>query len=482
MFIYFLIFIVFMSIFKAYDIRGVYGKDFDEKQAYLIGYYIIKFLNLNEFKVAHDARLSKDILTKFFIKGVIDAGGKPIYLGEISTPNFYFSLFSGCNNGVVITASHNSKEYNGFKFMINLESFDSRNGLFDLEKLVLNDLDKKVLVFNKIKNKISNLNINDFLDNNNLKLVDYKDKYSDFLLGKFKNILTKNEIEILNRVKFGLDFSSGMSSIANKKLYKILGLNIKYYNDILDGTFPIHSPDPLKAQEFIKYLKDDLFCVAVFDGDGDRIVFYDGNKNLVFSDYTIAGYIDFFSNNNNNNYNNFVVDLRVSKIVKQIADKKNLNIDFIRVGRAFYKEYMDKNNCKFGAELSGHLFFDDFHGLDNPDIAFIYMLKLIANNLIENKNIKFENIFEKYKIYSKIAEKNLKVKNVKIVFEKLKLEFSDFIISEIDGISFDFSDWWFNIRKSNTEPVVRINLEAKNNKIAEEKMSFLEDLIFNLNK
>jgi len=462
-----------MGIFKTYDVRGIYGINLTENEAYKIGYYLIKKFNLTEFKVAHDCRVSSDSLTKYFIKGLVDAGAKVYFLGLSSTPNFYFSLFEGINNGVMITASHNSKEYNGFKFIIKGNSFDSRNGLFDLEKLVFEDKDLIEKDFSSFKDEIFKMSLSDFLLDNKIEVKSNLRNYTLFLETKFREILTVDEIEILKKLKIGLDFSSGVSSLVFMELKKVFNLNFKFYNEICDGNFPNHLPDPKTAEEFLKKQNENLDFIGVFDGDGDRISFYDENKNIIMVDYVIADYIDFFSKISKN----FVCDLRVSKIIKSLCDENNLNVDFIKVGRAFYKDFMDKHDCSFGAELSGHLFFKDFKNFDNPDLGFIYMLKIYLQRLEFNKTLKFSEMFDKYKKYFKIPETNFKVKNVEKVFKNLNLEFGKNLILELDGLSFDFGEWWFNIRKSNTEPVVRVNLEALTKEIALEKMNFLKKFL-----
>jgi len=462
-----------MSIFKTYDIRGVYGENLTELEAYKIGYYVIKYFNLNEFKVARDCRNSGDSLTKFFVKGVLDAGAKVHFLGLSSTPNFYFSLFDGVNSGVMITASHNTKEYNGFKFIIEGVSFDGRNGLFDLGNLVEGDDDGLNEKYENFFDEISNVSLDNFLYDNSIVLNSTLKDYSLFLKEKFDEILGVDGLKKLNGLKIGVDFSSGVSSLVFVELKKLLNLNFIYYDEICDGDFPSHSPDPNTAGDFLKKQKENLDLIAAFDGDGDRISFYDESKNLVMIDYVIADYIDYFSKDGKN----FVCDLRVSRIIKKLGEDRKFNVDFIKVGRAFYKDHMDENNCGFGAELSGHLFFESFKNFDNPDLALIYMLKIYLGKLEKNNNLKFSEMFDEYKVYFKIHETNFKVKDADVVFDKLKGEFSENLVLELDGLSFDFGDWWFNIRKSNTEPVVRVNLEAKNEEIALEKMNFLKGFI-----
>ena len=459
-----------MGIFKAYDVRGIYQQNLFEKNAYLLGYYFIKYTNLKKIKLARDYRLSGSNLTKFFILGVLKANAKVEYQGQISTVNFYHSLFEGVNSGVVVTASHNDKEYNGFKFIVNGVSFDMRNGLGEVEKLVDENLD--CLDYEE-QEEFLTLPFEEFL----LKFEIIENKkslanYISFLYKFLNNIFSRKDLEILKSIKFSLDYSSGMSGMALVSLFNKLSFsNINHYNFMPDGNFPIHSPDPLKAQRFLEEQKNLGEFVGVFDGDGDRICFYNKNANVISQDKVIFKYIEEFSKFGNK----FVVDLRVSKNIFDLAQDKKLNVEKLRVGRAFYQDYMKENDCFFGAELSGHLFFKEFTYLDNPDIALIYMLKFVLDNLKEVglENFNFENILSHFSNYFKLQEINLKVKDADLCLNKLEKEFSNSIVSKMDGISFDLGNIWFNVRKSNTEPIIRINLEGNTQ---EEVIAFRERL------
>jgi phosphomannomutase len=445
------------EIFKAYDVRGVYERDLDEKDAYLIGYYFVKYLGLDELKVSHDCRLSSNSLCKFFIKGLLDASCRPIYQGLSSTPNFYYSLFEGVSSGVMITASHNSKEYNGFKFMNNLESFDSRNGLKEIEKLVLEDKDKRADNFLDIEKEIKGLSLVVFLQKEKVETSLKLNEYVNCLEDYYNMNLDGDEKKALENVKIGFDFSSGVSSLALVPFLKKIGLNCVFLNDQLDGNFLVHAPDPTKAGEFLEGKKDlgvDLFMV--FDGDGDRVVFYDENSKQVLPDYPMALLIDYFSENSDK----FVVDLRASRIISDICDEKKVKLDLLRVGRSFYQDFMRENDVMFGGELSGHLFFKDFKYLDNPDFAVIYMLKIIAREILNNGSFSFLKLVEKYKKYYKIPETNMVVDDATKVLDSLKDEYGEYLILKLDGYSFDCESFWFNVRKSNTEPKIRITFEG----------------------
>lgn len=453
-----------MSIFRAYDIRGIYPTEFSEKDAYLIGYYLVKYLNLTEVKIAHDLRLSFGSITKFFISGVLDAGCKPIYLGELSTPSFYYSLFDGVNSGVMITASHNPKEYNGIKIMNNLESFDSRNGMFELEKIILEDKDHKLSDFMQVKEDIQHLVLSDFLSDNNVEYDIVRSGYVNYLNDYYNIELNDDEKKVLEAISFSLDFSSGVSSLGVVPFLRNTNLKYNLLNDKPDGNFPIHSPDPLQAKNYIEglNLKGNSFTCA-FDGDGDRIVFYDEDNEFVLQDYIIAMFIDYYVSEGNKS---FVCDLRESRVAFDIAKQNDVILKPLRVGRSFYQDFLKEHSCVFGAELSGHMFFHDFHNLDNPDIALIIMLKIVARELLNNKDndFKFSNLINKYKKYKRIPETNLKVRDADEVLEQLKVKYSKNLSMEIDGYSFDLGNYWFNVRKSNTEPIIRINFEGKDKK------------------
>ncbi len=457
-----------MSIFKAYDVRGIYNKEFSDEKAYLIGYYLAKMKNIKECKIAHDSRISHKSLSVALMKGLTDANVEVTYQGYLSTPNFYHSLFEGCKTGILVTASHNSKEYNGFKIMLDLESFDTRNGLKELGEIVEKDKENRKEIYQNMKDKLLTFNLENF------ERTETLEKYIDYLKKKYDELLTEEEQNKIKEIDCSFCFSSGMTSQAVKPLIKEKMSKAKFLLDELDGNFPEFSPDPPNAKTYLKKQENKGEFTIVYDGDGDRIGIYDKETNYIQMDIILGLFIDFFADETNNN---FVCDLRGSRTLEDIAKEKNIHLEKMRVGRAFYQDYMRKNGCVFGGELSGHLFFKEFNYLDNPDIATIFFLKILAQMLLKGEELNIIELEKKYSHYFKLEEINIKLENSDEKINLLREKYKEHIISQIDGVSFDLIDTWFNIRKSNTEPLVRLTLEGENKEKVSKRLEELKIIL-----
>lgn len=466
------------SIYRQYDIRGIYGSELNENEAFLIGFYFVRQHRLNAIKIGHDARLSQKQLTNALIMGMIGATEGRIdlhYLGCVSTPQFYHSFFSdkdGNNSGIMVTASHNPKEYNGFKFILNGESFDSRNGLYDLKKLVKDN-----------REEVSLLGVLNFPIQDPQHGTNYVNELSNF----YDKTLTKEDEQLIQQknMKIRMDFSQGPASIANKKLYssKLIGKNIEFIGDKLDGNFSNHGPDPALAGPFLKNISHSscknygkISFTAVFDGDGDRVLFYDEKNALIPMDFVLCKYVEFFAKKNNSI--SVACDVTVSRAMDDVCKKYNTNLSRLKVGRAYYTDHMKKHNCVFGGERSGHLLFRDFNYFDNPDMAAIVMLKIICD---DKKCDAFSELFAEYKNKYFIRSASIALDegiSSDQIMSSLAKQYSDSIVNYVDGISVDMESFWFNIRPSNTEPLIKIVLESHDPKTTEKKLqNILENLL-----
>ncbi|MCX8058911.1 MAG: phosphomannomutase/phosphoglucomutase [Spirochaetes bacterium] len=451
-----------MGIYKAYDIRGIYNKDFNKDDVYKIGYFIPKLLKTDKILVGHDGRLSSDEIFYFLSEGITDSGADVYSCGYSTTPMIYFGTsYYNFKGSVQITASHNPKEYNGFKISgENSVPIGYDNGLNILEKMVR----EEKLEISKSKGKIFDFNV----------LDDYK-KY----LNKF--------IENYEDLNISVDLSNGMASIIVKDLFPT---NFKFINDFIDGNFPAHEPNPLeeenRKQIVNEVVKNKSDLGIIFDGDADRVMFIDDKGNFIQPDYLIALISEFFfSERYRNKLDNKTIlcDIRTSKSTIDYIKKLGGNVYLWKVGHAYAKKKLKELNSVFGGELAGHYYFKDFFYCDSGILASIIVLNelnyLRKNGLTISE--KFKNIIK----YFNSGEINFKVENKLEIMEKIK----NYFISKEDPVNFydfdgfrvEFKDWWFNIRPSNTEPYLRLIVEASNKDILNEKIDKINDLIKSYN-
>lgn len=427
-----------MDVFKEYDIRGIYGEQINEEFAYKLGRSIVMFFKCSELIIAKDGRNSSDMLFESLCKGVMDQGCTVYDVGLISTPHFYFSINRFKKPGVIITASHNPKEYNGFKIMDkDLNSISLKSGLKDIKKLT------------------ENPNFQEPYKKGNYIQVNTKRYYLNFLEGFTPN---KN-------VSFILDMSSGSGKIETDFL------NGKYTNCLvinseIDGNFESHSPDPTneKTHNQIKQkiLANKADFGVMFDGDADRALFFDENANPIRPELLVS-VLDLKTP--------ILYDVRSSLSLSVVCDEKQIKSYMIKAGRSNFVEEMKRKDAYMGVEGSGHYFFKEFYYVDS---AVLVILKLI-----QNLKIPLSVQIEKNNHYFHSGEINFKVKNRVRAIEKVKRSFNPSQISELDGLSMYFEDVWFNIRSSNTEPVIRLNVEAKTKQKLSETINALKIILEN---
>ncbi|MEA2098184.1 MAG: phosphomannomutase/phosphoglucomutase [Patescibacteria group bacterium] len=446
------------SIFKAYDIRGIYPTQLDENLAYNLGRgYAVFILRENprakNIVVGSDMRVSSPALKKELIKGLNDSGLDVIDIGLSSTPTFYFAVgFYDYDGGIQVSASHNPKEYNGFK-IVREKSFPigKNTGIFEIRDIILKD------EFIEAKNKGVVTKKENVL----------KDLIDDQLLGV--------NISKIKKFKIVADAANSMGALDMEEIFNKISVDLIKVNFKLDGSFPSHEADPLK-EENLELLKKEViknkadFGIAS-DGDGDRYFFIDENGNNLRQEVLrgIMAQIELAENFGAT----VAYDIRPGKITKDMIEEAGGKSIVTPVGHSLIKEIMIKNDVIFGGESSGHYFYKKPYGtFEMPAILIAKFLKFLSE-----KNMAFSETIKPYQRYFHSGEINTKVNNVKETLKEIEDKYGDGKVIKIDGVTVEYSDWWFNVRGSNTEPVIRLNLEARSKELMEEKAKEVSEFI-----
>ncbi|MEI6823465.1 MAG: phosphomannomutase/phosphoglucomutase [Bacteroidota bacterium] len=443
-----------MGAFKAYDIRGIYNQDFNKTDVYRIGFFLPKLLKTKKVLVGRDVRLSSPEIYDSLTLGITDAGAEVYNIGLSTTPMVYWATAHyGFDASVMITASHNPKEYNGLKISrTNALPVGYDSGLDKLEELIKT----KEIVFNEDEGRVI-----DF---------DVKDEYLDF---------QKKYLSDISDLKIAIDCSNGMASLLIKQL---LGKHPIYLFDEMDGTFPNHEANPLEAeniialQELVKETGSDIG--VIFDGDADRVMFVDENSKFISPDLMIALLAHYFLEEKGEK-GNVLQDIRSSKAVGEYIHKFGSEMTTWKVGRANAALKLREIDGIYGGELAGHYYFRDFYYSDSGLMACSIVLGIISKMKKQGKTVseliasisKYENSGElNYRIEKKLDAMNA----VKDYFTKDEKVLASY---DFDGYRVEFEDWWFNIRQSNTEPYLRFIAEAKNKELLKEKITAVNEIL-----
>ena len=451
------------SIFKAYDIRGTYPSEINEQDMYKIAKAYCDFVKPKEVVIGCDIRLSSPSMKQSAIKAVTDQGIKVIDVGEISTDMLYFAVSNyGYAGGFSITASHNPKEYNGAKF-VREESrpISSDTGLFEIRDLVLQDAAE-----------IASLELTE----ENLKLVENRNILDDYIA----KIKTFADFSKFKKFRVVANPNFGVGGRAIDKLLENTDIEIVKLNWESDGNFPKGRPDPLipeNREEIAKLVveKGADFGVA-WDADADRCFFFTEKGEFIEGYFITALLGKIFLEKNPGQ--KILHDPRLIWALQDVA-KENGGTDIVnKSGHAFIKERMRKDDVLFGGEMSAHYYFRDYFYCDNGLIPFVMMLEFLSGQEKTLSEIMHEMFWNKYFVSGEI---NNEVADVKTKLEQAREQYCVGAknVDEIDGISIEFEDWRFNLRGSNTEPVIRLNVEAKSKELMEEKRDELLKLIRN---
>ena len=462
------------GIFKAYDIRGVYPTEINELDVYKIATATCQFLKKeNPFEenfrlvIGCDVRLSSPQLKRAALKAATDQKIKVIDIGNISTDMLYFAVAEyGYTGGFTITASHNPKEYNGMKIVRHGgQPISSDTGLFEIR-----DMAEKLEIDSAVLNEDAD---ESFIEKKAI-LEQYAEKVRSF--ADFSN---------LKKLKFVANPNFGVGGVALSKITEKLDLEIIKLNYEPDGNFPKGRPDPLipENQKEISQLvveQNADFGVA-WDADADRCFFFTEKGQFIEGYFITALLAKIFLAENKGE--KIVHDTRLTWAIEDII-KQNDSIDVPnKAGHSFMKERMFKEKAIFGGEMSAHYFFRDYYFCDCGMIPLVMILDFLSSQTKTFSEIMQELFWNKYfvsgEINSTVADVPATVEKIKAIYIKKATK-----IDEQDGISLDFTNeenpaknWRFSVRASNTEPLIRLNVEATSQTIMEQKRDELIDII-----
>lgn len=456
---------VIAKVFKAYDVRAVYPEPLSETLAWRIGHATAQFLrskltgmsmtapNAKTIVVGRDIRTHSPLLQGAFIEGARTAGMDVIDIGLIDTSQIYFAVnHLGAAGGVQTTASHNPAHYNGFKIcQAGGKPVGAGTGLESIRELVIRTPKHQSGATAR------------------LLQMDLAAPYKTFVRG----FLT-NAAALSRPIKIAVDASNGSAGKWFPLLFGDLpGLDVIPLNFEHDGTF-VHEPNPLVEANLTalrKAVKDNGADLgACFDGDADRCVFLDEKGNTIRSDYLTALLARVFLEKHPGAA--VVYDLRSSRVVKEEIERAGGKPIRERVGHAFMKKALADHNAVLGGELSGHFYFRDNWFCDSGMIIFAHLL-----NVLTARGGTLGEAIKPLKRLQTSGEINFENPNADEAIEKILAKFSDAESDQLDGVTVQYPDWWFNIRKSNTEPLLRLNLEARTKKLMEEKLKELTPLL-----
>ncbi|MDA3925102.1 MAG: phosphomannomutase/phosphoglucomutase [Kiritimatiellae bacterium] len=426
-----------MSFFKAYDMRGVFDVDFDLKMVYEIGRWLPVLLDSECILIGRDVRNSSEDIFEALCRGMTESGCDVHDMGLATTPMvYYFTAKNGYSASIQITASHNPKEYNGMKVSRKGAlpvGYDT--GLAELEKHVLSGELPPVTELNGVVRKVY-----------------FRDEFVHDL---------RKDAPCLSGLKVGVDCSNGMASLVIRDL---LGDDPIYINEEMDGDFPAHAPNPLEVHncaQLMKLVKEQKLDVGViFDGDADRVMFVDERGEFVQPDYLIAVLAQRFLRKEPGC--TVIHDIRTSRGVIESLQAAGARTVIGRVGHAYAKILMRETGAACGGELAGHYYFRDFYFCDSGELAALMILAEIAAAKRGGKS--FSALVAPICRYANSGEMNFQVMDkqgaINTVMKALESFGEPQKSYDFDGYRVEFDSWWLNVRQSNTEPYLRLIIEA----------------------
>ncbi|MBI4565833.1 MAG: phosphomannomutase/phosphoglucomutase [Planctomycetes bacterium] len=429
-----------MGIFKAYDVRGRYPDDIDEVLAERIGYWTVRILEARRLAVGRDVRLAAPRIAAAVVAGASKAGAHVLDLGVVTTPMSYFAVGRyRLDGGIMVTASHNPPPDIGFK-ICRAEAYPvgERTGLKELEE--------------RVREPIVPVPSTPTVETTSI-VSEYRSHLRTFV-GR------------LRPLKVAVDTANGCVGVHFDALFGDLPVRFERLCFPPDGRFPNHEPNPLKDENIRdlvgKVRETGADLGAAFDGDGDRCMFLDGEGRRIPSDLVTV----LLAKRELERHPGaaIVYDLRSSRVVREEIEKSGGKPIRERVGHAFIKETMRRQEAVLGGELSGHYYFREHFYADSGLLAFAKVLDLVGG-----QPRPLSELLDPYRRYHATGELNFHVADKTRAMEGVARAFPDATQDRLDGITIEYPDWWLNLRPSNTEPLLRLNMEAKTAELLEER-------------
>ncbi|HEY3384495.1 MAG TPA: phosphomannomutase/phosphoglucomutase [Vicinamibacterales bacterium] len=436
------------GIFKAYDIRGTYPTEIDESVARDVGRGFVTYLKAKRIAVCHDMRLSSPSLAEAFIEGATSQGAGVVNYGLAGTDMLYYAVAAeGFDGGAMITASHNPKQYNGMKLV--------RQGAFPLSgDAGISDI-RDMLTGGTLPNPVA---------------IRGPVTKADMLDAYVEHVMRFVDPAVIKPFNVVLDAGCGIGGLVAPMLFARLPCRTTELCFTIDGTFPTHEANPLieeNRRDIVEEVVRQRADVGIaWDGDADRCFFIDGQGQFVPGDFITALLAEAFLIKNPGA--TIIYDLRASYAVKDTVARYGGTALMNRVGHAFIKRRMREDNAVFGGEVTGHYYFRENFYADNGFIPALLILELMSRKG-QTLEALLAPLRERYFISGEINTKVGTMEAVNAKLSGLAAKYADAKVYHLDGVSVEYSDWHFNVRPSNTEPLLRLNLEGQTPELMEEK-------------
>ena len=440
--------IVDTAVFKAYDVRGIYPTEVTADLFHQLGRAFVAYLGPGRYAVSRDMRTSSPELTAAFIAGARLQGGHIVDYGLMGTDQMYYAVAAdGLDGGAQITASHNPGEYNGCK-MVRKEAFplSGEAGIKEMKEMIMAGA---IPAPPATPGTIEQRNV--------------MGRYTDHVMGFI-------DAPVIKPFNVVLDAGSGIAGLVAPMLFDRLPCKTTRLCFEVDGTFPNHEANPLIEENRLditaKVIEEAADAGIAWDGDADRCFFLDGTGEFIAGDFITALLAESFLMKHPGS--TIIYDVRASYAVKDIVAQYGGKALMNRVGHAFIKRRMREEDAIFGGEVTGHYYFRDNFYADNGFIPALLILELMSKKGLSLRDL-LKPLRERYFISGEI---NTKVPSMDVVPKKLQAlakAYSHGHVYELDGISVEFDDWHFNVRASNTEPLLRLNLEGTTPELMEKR-------------